>query len=749
MTQKDNGQNARGFHSAVNRLPRLPHEARALDEANAAEIYSIGPAAPLDHLHSKQLSGFFDLEIIARSPLLIGEQTEVDGQRYLSVQKTNGQPFVAPTIIKGLLSTAYERVTSSRFRVFDTAIHDHYLTYRTDPSQSLTLVPVRHTGETDSNQNLTFEILDGGKVGDNKPAYIPIKSNKKVLARRYTLVDNSAKKLITHFSHGERVLFSAHKIKRRWIVETISRIDGSHTIQIGKYRGENGNNIPPRAKQFTGYLYLTTPTETLKRNTTNFDKKWAERIFIERYVNSDETAPRLTNCDQSVLERYYATLRSYREHQESADKLKIRQGKRKVTHNVFSRTSPEDWTLTEGSLAYAVIDDNNRVSELIPISVGRHAYSQSPSVIAERDAVRPATTLEEASAADRLFGFVGNENANGTARQGRVRIGPVTVSGDAIETPPDGTEYTPLPPLLSPKPSSGRRFLVAREKFPRATGDGLRRDNLFDPAVSSLGEAAYPTHRLALGKPLADIITAYDANRDTSKDSDSVRLRVRSWLKPNTTLSCRVFFEDVSSKELAFLLWPLVPTNLAPEGSTEVGYHKIGIGKPLGLGLVEVSVRCDTVHLQDTDALALAYARLSGVLGSTSHKKSVASLIDKGEIGRLDELPWIRAFRRIAYGFDDGLPVRYVNLEENKRNNKTDKNGNPNEGCGLAPRPLWHKSAEEGYVDHFRGSGCTKKQTKKSPGKKKRHVNGNGDDTDQNRHRSKQGRRHYRKSRGH
>lgn len=720
-----------------------------MDLTNTSDIYSIHAAAPLDYLHSECLSGYFDLELVARSPLLVGKQTEDSAKNHwLEVQKVNGKPFISPTMIKGLLSTTYERLTSSRFRIFDTSTHSNHLTYRTDPSQSLSLTPVLYTGTTDNNQNHTFKTLDGSPSRDGKPAYIPIKYNKRVLGGRYKLKSGYTKELIKQFRHGDHVVFKAYRIKRRWIVTTISKIDRSYTLHVGTFQYRKNDSRAQDPREFTGYLYITSPNENLKKNRTNFDTKWAERIFIEKEVGDKQIRSQDITCDQSVFERYHAVLSSYAKHQEAADKLQERRKNPKATNNIFSRAAEEERTLKIGDLAYALLDANKQVSELVPITVGRHAYSHVPNEIAEQDGVLPARILEDASAAERLFGFVGCEDSNGSAAlRGRIQIGPVTVSDDPIETPPVG-DYTTLPPLLSPKPSSGRRFLVARKGFPRTTGNGLRRDTLFDPSVSSLGEAAYPTHRSALNKSLVDIIAACDANRDTSKDSDSVRLRVRSWLKPGTTLCCRVYFEDVSAKELAFLLWPLVPENLTPDGCTGVGYHKIGIGKPLGLGLVEVRVQRNAINLQEAGSLVSAYAALSGVLGSTVLERSVDSLIDKGAIGSLDELPWIRAFRRIAYGFDDGLPVRYVNLEENKRNNKTDKNGNPNEGCGLAPRPLWHKSAEEGYVDHFRGSGCTKRQTNKSPGKKKRHANGNGDEADQNRHRSKQGRRYYRKSRG-
>ena len=80
------------FHSSVNRIPRLPNEARTYDPTNSDEIYQQGVMASLDRLHSERLSGYFDLELTAHSPLILGEQTKEEGIHYIQVQKIDGKP---------------------------------------------------------------------------------------------------------------------------------------------------------------------------------------------------------------------------------------------------------------------------------------------------------------------------------------------------------------------------------------------------------------------------------------------------------------------------------------------------------------------------------------------------------------------------------------------------------------------------------------------------------------------------------
>lgn len=683
------------FHSSVNRIPRLPNETRTCDPTNSDEIYQQGVMTSLDRLHPERLSGYFDLELTAHSPLILGEQTKEEGIHYIQIQKVDGKPYIAPTMIKGLLSTTYERITSSRFRIFDTSTHVKSLTYRTDRSQSLSLTPVRYTGETDTNENLRFEILDCSPSGDNKPAYLPIKYNKKVLDNRYKLNNAYTKELIKRFRHGDHVIFEAYRIKHRWIVATISKIDDTHTLHVGEFQNNIGDKNPQTPITFTGYLYTTSPKDNISANNTNFSKKWAERIFIEGDVTEENIKSRFATCDQSTIARYHAVLNSYAEHQEAADKLQERRNRPKVTNNIFSRMNADERTLKKGDLAYALLDTKDRITELVPITVGRHAYSHAPNTLAEADGVNPARTLTEASAADRLFGFVGNDNESGTSLRGRVQIGPVSTSDYSTAVPPDGQAYVTVPPLLSPKPSSGRRFLVPKENFPDSPSKNTRRDQLYDPDYSSLGEATYPTHRSCIGQPLDKIIEKFSTSGGDLKTNESLQLHVRSWIKQGNVLACRVHFENLSSKELAFLVWPLIPENLSPDGR-DVGFHKVGIGKPLGLGLVEARIVKNSLYLEKTQDITSGYKELNNVLGTHYEEVDVSTLLQHSEIGDLSKLPWVRAFQRAAYGFEDtDVPVRYVSLEENKANNATNKDGSPKYFdkqkwlAGRSPQSLW------------------------------------------------------------
>lgn len=707
------------FHSSVNRIPRLPNEARTCDPTNSDEIYQQGVTTSLDRLHPERLSGYFDLKLTAHSPLILGEQTKEEGIHYIQVQKVDGSTFISPTMIKGILSTSFERITSSRFRVFDTKTHNTRLTYRTQPNQAISLVPVRcthapHIDDTDGQY--TFERLDGGGHNDNKPAFIPIQNSpalsdtkkdgrNKIEIGTFEYNQDNGRRITERFENHERVKFKAYRIKTRWIVSEISKSDDSSPLPLGTYKKKSHDDQQSKEPQtFFGYLYLTTPREMLHKNKTNFGgkwgkKKWSERIFIEREQDSSQTYANPTNrvvCSPSVAEAYIATLRSYSSIQDETDARNKHNGGELTRHNVYSSGEVDSDRLTEGTLAYALMDTSDTILELIPISVGRHAYSHAPNTLAEADGVNPARTLTEASADDRLFGFVGNDNESGTSLRGRIQIGPVSTSDCSTAVPPDGQAYVTLPPLLSPKPSSGRRFLVPKKDFLKPPSKNTRRDRLYDPKESSLGEATYPTHRSSIGQSLGSIIEKFSTSGGDLKTNESLQLHVRSWIEKGSVLTCRVHFENLSSKELAFLVWPLIPENLSPDGR-DVGFHKVGIGKPLGLGLVEARIVKNSLYLEKTQDITSGYKEINSVLGTHYEEVGVSTLLQNSEIGDLSKLPWVRAFQRAAYGFEDtaDVPVRYVSLEENKANNATNKDGSPKYFdkqkwlAGRSPQSLW------------------------------------------------------------
>lgn len=382
----------------------------------------------------------------------------------------------------------------------------------------------------------------------------------------------------------------------------------------------------------------------------------------------------------------------------------------------------------------------------------KKTYEKSPWDLAKDQWALPLSKAKEASAADRLFGYViqkNNERGNpeetdskstpsGTALRGRLTFGPVKILGPRPNPQePAGSAIKrlggphPLPPLLEPKPSSARRFITDEEgKTPFAAGDppsggastpgsaavsGITSAKANAPNSSRqaiarsecfsrgqfLGIAAYPVHRCRLGRnELPSASGQVLANGKETEENVKVSLAVASFIQAGSVLRCRIRFTDLAQEELAALLWVLTPENLVPqsernkhahaesEGNTTqssatkppIGYLRMGLGKPFGLGAIEARATSMTAHKGED--LAERYESLDGCLGHMPtgpeiSSPSIADFSSALDDYKLDEQPWVQAMQRAAYGYDDGVEVRYMSLDENKANNQTDNKGNP------------------------------------------------------------------------
>ena len=312
--------------------------------------------------------------------------------------------------------------------------------------------------------------------------------------------------------------------------------------------------------------------------------------------------------------------------------------------------------------------------------------------------VLPLTKSTEASAADRLFGYVvpdaeDGATGGGVAYRGRLSFGVVDASEASVSH-----EEKRLSPLLSPKTSSARRFLTdASGATPSKGKNPLPRSEYFAPG-QLLGAAAHPVHRgLVQGKGLDGSKFPAQATRapvldGREQDNAAVRLTVRSWIETGSVLRCTMLFSNLSQDELAALIWVLTPRNLVPSNEKKdpgaVGYLRMGLGKPFGLGVLEVSIAKNGLRAVRGGDLAESYVNLDRCLGLATPIVGVENFPLPNE-ALLLKTPWVKAMQRTAFGYSDGRPVRYMSLKENKANNQTDhKTGNPKEGYGQSPTDL-------------------------------------------------------------
>lgn len=745
------------FHSSVNRIPAIRYDTTHRSESDNSDYLSDHAPQTLSEIRQDTLSGSISVQLTVETPLILGEQQPKTNQaqkpederctKIITPVDANDELYIPPTSIKGMISNAYEAVTNSRFRLFGQ--HNKPLTYRIDPATSAKLVPVRI--QRTSKKNTFIQLLDGSSSSDtefqrNNPTtplamaaslydgstpgisltepsqtthnHRPIPGNSGTPLSRF-IRETSPKK-----GHPfPQVFFDATLVSNGlyayWIVTALYRT-ADQTVPTFKFDIDFEKlKLTKETEELnlTGYLYTTTHSEDRKSGKKTFTQKKSERIFFTLH---QEPATIEMSADKAarIFARYNNTIQSYIENYQKREQAKKRRNSKKkpnedelVPNRFITDTS---WSIEDdGVLAYAILsEDRQEVRDLIPITVGRASYIDSPEAIALANKLTPPQSPTEASAADHLFGFTALkgethhpdfEVASSYSIQGRLSFSKIDTSECRLY---EGTPIA-LTPLLTPKPSSARRFLTQR------TGDNiqptddrqphLQRDTYFQKKNQSLGRAAYPTHRRALeSDPSKRVLHPYTNPEDAFTE-------ITSYILPSSKMKFTIRFEMLTSVELGILLWLLKPQNLVPNEEREtnaVGYLRLGMGKPLGLGTVRVeATKC---KLLSGRALALGYRDLKEVLGT----ESVADIDSFPAPIDFEGHRWVQAFQRAAFGYSDGVEVRYMTRKENQQNNATDSNtGDPKPGRAIEPRQLFSSGEQDPFPVPIRVSAPPRKES--------------------------------------
>ena len=743
------------WHHAYNGIPAI-REPRDGNGANSA-LYKDDVPSGHDHLAAGRLSGELAVKIVAASPTIPGQQT-ADGR--VVVASRSGDPkgartwedaTIPVTTLKGVLSSAYEAVTASRMRVFGP--HDHVLTHRRTTQESVVLYPVLLM-PAERGAGLRARVM----LGKNEAPRSDQEWGKPAYVCAAVLPDSLASATAIFSAEGKWLYSGAHNSKKR-----DKREEGSDKVaeaRLEKLRRATPHlkrvSFSAEAETFydskrfivtdiCGESFCGTrddPIETLPR--TNgivvrltppgagplIDTKYNEFIFFDANPH-----PTYLTVSEEILDGLVEVVHSYIENIRA---LKRREDRREAAglprsgpdSDTRASNAPSTWlvdTIINGDKApglgadrnairarlielagsdpglplFASID-NGKITGLTPSQVGRRTApgSVSPAELAEAAEVAPAHSHKQASAADRMWGFVADEKEEdadqAAAVRGRITIQPVIPAAPPtgqqgwLRLPKGDAKGWILPTLASPKPSTGAPYL--RTKTGAALDEALTRAQTFQPD-QVLIRKVYPTHRALLparndNLPHATRLSGEKGPGDTA---------VGSYLAPGAVFRTTIAFEGLTAEELAVLVWLLTPRRLVPRSGgrrkasrSAVGYHRLGFGKPLGLGAVEI--RATDVVVRDGAGLANGYQDLTGCLGCPPPEEYGRTPEQRLDMVR-DRLPQgfnqrlsVRAFVRAAYGWggDVGYPAA------------SQRAG----GDELSPIITWFKNREEDRVKH-------------------------------------------------
>lgn len=700
------------FHHAYNGIPTLRSDDPFLKDGENELFFKDGEPAPLDHLAPGTYSGTLKLTIETKTPLITACR---DTTGRLVVPSASGNPdgattardaIIPATSLKGVLSSAFEEITQSRFRVFGD--HTKLPQFRYTPDHK----PKRQAAFLRFDEKTTqwnLYIQDYAILPDSIKSGVIFTTNNCEVVGGYTrepLRDNKGKQKFTQ--NGQPIY---KQVERRHEPEEITAVNKlleevrkntTHLAKIDsfdafeqKFWGQKKMvvskvaEIPictPKHPESTGAIKqiqrsgwvvrLNTPDKDgkLPDDKRLIDTKYNEYIFYAKrgkVVQIQLHPEEISRFTHIVLAgaRFQHRKEQSNGTKESGQHSLITRMLSQITKRYGKRNLEEHLTqeriyqalieeaTTEPGIPVFTTNHRHKGREIVYSYLGRSISlsSDSPSEIADRTDVRPAHSFEEATAADRLWGFVTQSTSEDSspALKGRIYLKDAHLCTDSLKRADEGGWIPPI--LASPKPSTAQPYLRSR------SGDGifeLERSKCFT-TQHSLIRKTYPTHRFLTSKGASQPSVLNKKNRELT-DSEVL---IGSYIMPEATLVSVLRFEGLTAQELSTILWLLTPSNLVPElerGPGKEGYFHLGLGKPLGLGTASISAEILSIH--DSLSLAEGYKHLdTNLYRSTSRDDSesedtatqVPESITRALPGTIakQSSPAVLAFVRSAYGW--------------------------------------------------------------------------------------------------
>ena len=329
---------------------------------------------------------------------------------------------------------------------------------------------------------------------------------------------------------------------------------------------------------------------------------------------------------------------------------------------------------------------------------------------------------EQTDLVEALFGYVaqGKPQKRPVARAGRLFVSDAQLCADQEQI---WLETKPLIPkiLATPKPTTFQHYLVQRNPDPFQNGvtrDGRPKyskelaDYTAEPGQESVirGHKQY-WHKGAISA--AELKEEADKLKAPEEDTQHTKIRP---VAPGVSFTFKIHFENLSAVEVGLLLWVL----LLP-GQPGVTYrHKLGMGKPLGMGSVQLQPQ---LILSDRTA---RYGALFDEGGWSTAETTIADLmpyLQAFEAKMLAALPPIERNNQTAFAQIPRIQTlltlltwpgpaksqtRYLEIE---REDPTSKRRKSNEYRDRPVLPTPRRSADQGNLDDIRTLAARTEET--------------------------------------
>ncbi len=532
---------------------------------------------------------------------------------------------IPATAFKGMLSSAYEIITNSRYRVFSKVQHDKYLGYRHPARAALTPAKI-----VEKDGEFFAEIYTAAWLpAYNCPAIKKFQNGQfceRATLRKY------------HYSNG----------KNQFDFWSVEQIDGVKFEKITQHATPINTADPLNEKIVSGYVVISGHI---------FNKKHDERFFFE----PNGMIPILEN----VRKRYERLIEDYQYVHREVGGRSLNQPIGNSEHGSHI-TDPARLKMKDGLFVY-VLKNGNSVQAVYPVQISRDLSDATPWSCLD-DTLRPALPpkdpgdkelLRNLSPADRLFGWV-PQGGKG-AWKGKVRIicEPYNREKNNGQEPIEQFEPFPISILGNPKPEQARFYCGDPEGEPQK--DRIQKQQAtYQKGKRLRGRKVYLHHSLSYLKK-EERQSYWDTVDDTGKEyrrfsiakdgsmteKSNQNRSIASWIPPKRDFFFKLRFENLTKEELGALLALL---------GMEKCCFRMGFGKPLGFGSVALSIVWDrdTIPVMKGSDMKARYEKLNSAPSPALTKAEAQRVIQsyqramveaygdasKLEAGEQDDSPW-------------------------------------------------------------------------------------------------------------
>jgi CRISPR-associated protein (TIGR03986 family) len=424
-----------------------------------------------------------------------------------------------------------------------------------------------------------------------------------------------------------------------------------------------------------GYLHRTGP---------NIEKKKHERIFFrwgsyngfdypgtpeQRYQEflKDQESEFDLPIEDEVFQNTVQSLKGYAD-RHGRDLVKLDSAPRELKDRP-KPPYPSDFVqphagdvkeLKHGDLFYALIASSNDGAEvrgLYPVAMPRLSHDDDRGALLHKN-FHPCDEPDELCPACRVFGWVRGgedfgkgqdevEQDRSDAVASHVRFTHGLLRGEWDRDRREQVKAIPLAILGGPKPTTTAFYLSPRQNF-SSSREGrwppfLRADRVIKKTIplyrreeaNLQGRKMYRRRqdvKPSEQEPSMSGLKRIPNNKGETRDSQNQTIHL---LLPSMTFGFRVFFDNLTKRELGALLFALTlqaPKNGFPKEAQEELFHQVGHGKPLGMG--RCSIQVERLEIDSFDGPSHRYASL----GSFEPLSSLDQQMANDEPSRLQDV---------------------------------------------------------------------------------------------------------------